>query len=254
MRRATWARAKRLTMKRAVLGLTVVIGLLGHGLLAQETEGPAKPPELPTPKLPVPFGAKRLAPNDDAWLDAKHKQVILDGEICLRQGMLEMFACTRGSKEHESIVTLDTKAYLAHAALLALGAKTGGPAQFDPTYQPASGTEIEVLVEWQGKDGKRHQARAQEWIRDLSTKKAMTHGWVFAGSGFWIDPSSGKRHYQAEGGDFICVSNFPSAMLDLPIKSTQTNEGLLFEALTDRIPPLGTPVRVILRPKLPNAK
>ena len=99
----------------------------------KKTEGPAKPPELPMPKLPVPLGAKRLAPNNDSWLDAKHKQVILDGEICLRQGMLEMFACTRGSKEHESIVTLDTKAYLAHAALLALGAKTGGPAQFNPT-------------------------------------------------------------------------------------------------------------------------
>jgi len=225
----------------------------------QGIEGPAKPPKLPepklpVPKLPVPFGAKRLAPNDDAWLDVKHKQVILDGEVCLRRGMLEMFACIRGSKEHESIVTLDTKAYLAHAALLALGAKTGEPARFTPTYQPASGTEIEVWVEWQEKDGKKRQVQAQEWIRDLSTKKPMTHGWVFAGSGFWTDASTGNRHYEAEGGDFICVSNFPSAMLDLPIKSTQANEGLLFEALTDRIPPVGTPVRVILRPKLPNEK
>ena len=82
----------------------------------------------------------------------------------------------------------------------------------------------------------------------------MTHGWVFAGSGFWTDPQTGQKHYQAEGGDFICVSNFPSAMLDLPIESTQANQGLLFEAFSKRIPPLGTRVRVILRPKVVKKK
>ena len=78
----------------------------------------------------------------------------------------------------------------------------------------------------------------------------MTLNWVFAGSGFWVDERTGKRHYRAEGGDFICVSNFPSAMLDLPIESTQTNSGLMFEAFTENIPPIGTPVTVILEPQL----
>ena len=43
----------------------------------------------------------------------------------------------------------------------------------------------------------------------------------------------GEKYYQADGGDFICVSNFPTALLDLPIASTQTNDSLLFTAATD---------------------
>ena len=176
--------------------------------------------------------------------------MILDGEVCLRRGQLEMFACIRGTKEHESVVSLNTQAFLAHAALLSLGAEAGTPVQFQPMYVPASGTEVEITMHWIDARGKRHKARAQEWIRDLDTKKAMKHPWVFAGSGFWTDPTTGTRYYQAEGGDFICVSNFPSAMLDLPIESTQANEGLLFEAFTERIPPVGTKVRLVLAPKV----
>jgi hypothetical protein len=56
--------------------------------------------------------------------------------------------------------------------------------------------------------------------------------------------------YQADReGDLICVSNFPAAVLDLPIESTSENTELLFEAFTERIPPVGTAVTVILKPK-----
>ncbi len=200
------------------------------------------------PKMADPPDAKRLSAEHDIWIDVKRKQVIIDGEICLRSGQLEMFACLTGTKEHESIVTLNTQAFLAHAALLRLGVEPGTPATYQPEYVPASGPEVDVTVHWIDKEGKPQEAKAQEWIRDVKTEKAMTHKWVFAGSGFWTDPSTGMEHYQAEGGDFICVSNFPSAMLDLPVESTQTNEGLLFEAFTDRIPPLRTKVRIVLEP------
>src|SRR3954452_3764606 len=84
----------------------------------------------------------------------------------------------------------------------------------------------------------------------MRTGKPMTHPFVFAGSGFWVDPDTGKKHYQAEGGDFVCVSNFGTAMLDIPVKSSQSNEELEFSAMTEKIPPLGTPVRLIFKPKL----
>ena len=207
---------------------------------------PAADPEN-APTLGDPPGAKRLSETHDIWIDTKRKQVIIDGEVCLRNGQLEMFACLRGTKEHESIVALNTQAFLAHAALLRLGVEVGAPATFHPTYVPASGGEVEVTVHWIDKEGKRQKAKAQDWVRNVRTKKAMTHPWVFAGSGFWTDPTTGTNHYQAEGGDFICLSNFPSAMLDLPVESTQANEGLLFEAFTERIPPMRTKVRVVLQ-------
>jgi hypothetical protein len=39
-------------------------------------------------------------------------------------------------------------------------------------------------------------------------------------------------------------------MLDLPVESSDTNSELLFDALTDNIPPKGTKVRLVLTPRL----
>lgn len=240
-------RMRKFTWMAALLGAFLVISVKAEDGTADRESGksPAK-----TAALGEPTGAKRLMPAYDAWVDPVRKQVIIDGKVCLRAGQLEMFACPKNSKEHESVVAVNTKAYIIHAALLSVGAKVGRPVQFTPEYVPAAGTEIEITLHWKDEQGKQQSAKAQQWIRDAKTGKAMAHPWVFAGSGFWVDPSDGQKHYQAESGDFICVSNFPSAMLDLPIESTQSNEGLLFEPFTDRIPPIGTPVRLVLKPKV----
>jgi hypothetical protein len=206
--------------------------------------------KAPARQLPEPKNAQRLWPNLPVWLDKTENAVIVDGQISLREGMLEMFACTRNTKEHESIVSANTKARAVHAGLLALGAEPGHPVQFQPKYVAPSGTEIEVLVRWRDERGKEHTTRAQDWVKDIHTKKPMEQQFVFAGSSFWKDPDSGTEHYQAEGGDFVCVSNFPTAMLDIPVKSSQSNQELEFEALTEKIPPLGAPVRLIFKPKL----
>lgn len=206
------------------------------------------------PKLPKPAGATRLSPKYDVWIDPQRGAVLVDGQVSLRRGMLEMFACIRNTKEHESVVTADTQAFLVHAALLRLGAEAGHPAQFVPEFKPPAGTEIEVTVEWRDAEGKEHTARAQDWIRDVKTGKAMTYPFVFAGSRFWTDEETGKQYYQAEGGDFICVSNFGTAALDIPVESSQSNDALEFETFTEQIPPLGTPVRLVLTPVLKKAE
>ena len=180
----------------------------------------------------------------------KGKRVVIDGKVSLRAGALEMFACPRGTKEHESVVAVNSKAINVHAGLLAIGAKPGHPVKFDPDYSPATGTVIHVEVQWKDKEGAIKKARAQEWIKNTKTQKQAESEWVFAGSGIWKDPVSGEQYYHGDGGDFICVSNFPTATLDLTIPSSQANDALLFEVFTDRIPPAGTPVRLILRPEL----
>ena len=109
---------------------------------------------LPPPKLPAPEGATRLSPKYDVWVDAKRGVVLVDGQVSLRRGMLEMFACIRNTKEHESVVTADTQAFLVHAGLLRLGAEPGHPAQFVPEFKPPAGTEIDVSVEWRDEQGK----------------------------------------------------------------------------------------------------
>ena len=196
-----------------------------------------------------PPGMKRLQPDADVWIDPKNKRVVMDGVVCLRAGTLEMLVCLKGTKEHESIIAVDTKAFAVHAALLAVGAKAGTPVRFQPKYQPATGTPVDITLIWKDEKGKEHHARAQDWIRNLRTQKPFDYNWVFAGSGFFED-EEGQKHYMAEGGDFICVSNFPGAMLDVPVESSQGTADLLFEAFTEHIPPRGTKVRLVLTPRL----
>lgn len=204
------------------------------------------PRDLGPPLVDHPENLKKLHPIYPVWIDTDNKQVVIVGEICQTNVPLEMFACPRGTKEHESIVSVPTEAFIVHSALLAIGAKSGKPVQFTPKYSPATGSEIDIIVRWKNEKGDVQSARAQDWIREMKTGKALEQPWVFGGSGFWKDESTGKEYYQAEGGDLICVANFPSAMLDLPIESSDMNADLLFQAFTERIPPRGTPVTLIL--------
>ncbi|GAA4437797.1 YdjY domain-containing protein [Bremerella cremea] len=236
-----------------------------------ETAQPAEP-TVEKENTEQPKGSiRKLMPNMPVWIDTKRKMVIMDGEICLRKGSLEMFACLRGTKEHESIVAVAADAYVVHAALLAVGAKQGKPVQFDPEYKAPSGEVVDVYVQWKDADGKLMTRRAQDWVRDERTQKMMSYDWVFPGSYFWkdvtieavqkareegIDPDTlpGKMVYAAEGGELICVSNFKSSMLDVPVQSTDANNNLWFKAYTENIPAEGTKVRLFLVPNAQKTK
>lgn len=253
-------RAARLTRGHiAVLGVLLT---LAGGTLPASAQAPAddETPASATADTPAPLPALqkpwvRLGQDkNEVWIHPKKKQVAVTGEVCLTKGYLEMFACILGTKEHESVIALRSKAFVIHTALLAVGAKPGTPAQWVPRYQPATGTKVKLEVEWVDADGKVQRTDARKWIRDLKTKKAMAHDWVFGGSLFWVDPETKKKFYRAEGGEVACVSNFPVAMLDLPIKSSQVNEELSFEAFTENIPKRRTPVRLYLLPELDEKK
>jgi len=214
----------------------------------------AKEPDLGPPLVEKADDLQRLDPVKPLWVDQKNGRVVMVGQVCQTDAPLEMFACLKDTKEHESVVTVDVEAFKVHAGLLAIGAEAGHPVQWTPEYAPATGSKIEITVSYKDDQGKVQTARAQEWVYDTATRKALTHDWVFGGSGFWEDEISGTREYKAEGGDFICVANFASAMLDLPIKSSQADSARMFKAFTEHIPPVGTPVTMILTPKLKKAR
>ncbi len=195
----------------------------------------------------APPDATRLSAKERVWVDRKNHRVIVDGYIAVREGQLEMLACPVFTKEHEAVVAVFCKAATVHAGLLAAGASTGKPVQWEPAYTPPTGSEIQIQAEWSDLSGKKQEIDARRWVRQGGQEdKHLQYNWVFAGSGFWEDPETKQRRYLAESGDLICVSNFSTATLDIPVKSTEANSGLLFLAYTQRIPPSGTPVRLIL--------
>ena len=189
---------------------------------------------------------KRLSPREQVWIDPVRREVIVGGRIAIDRGPIEFLACPEGTKEHESIVATRASARLVHAALLAIGLEPGSPVSFDPAYVAATGPRVQVRIRWTKPDGSQDTVDVRSWVRNVQTGRPLDADWVFGGSSFWTDPADGKEYYQADGGDLICVSNFPTATLDLPVESSQSNEALLFEAFTGRVPPPGTDVELIL--------
>jgi hypothetical protein len=246
-------------MKRLVCFtmLVVAVAVFSSGVSAQEPAEPAGKDSVKWPQIKDPTDLRKLVPDADVWFDAKNKQIVLSGKVCQRDALLEMFACPAGTKEHESVIAVNTKAIIVHTALLAVGAKSGTPAHWNrktEKYTTATGDRIDIHIEWLDKDGKKQRAKAQDWIRNLRTKKAMTEHWVFGGSGFHVDETTKIKHYLAESGSLICVSNFPDATLDLPIESSKSNEKLVFAPFTERIPPQGTRVLVYMKPVAEKAE
>jgi hypothetical protein len=212
-------------------------------------EKPAAPRDLGSPLVDNVKGLTRLDPVLPIWLDGQRKQVVFLAETCRADYPLEFFVTFR-DRGYESCLVTDVKPSLVHAGLLAAGAKPGKPVQFDPVYAPPTGTPIQIEVRWKDKDGKLHTAPAQQWIRNVKTRKAMDVNWVFAGSGFGKDPQTQRSVYWGDGGDFIAVLNLPTATLDIPVESSSALESRTYEGFVDNIPPKGTPVTVVLKPVL----
>jgi len=115
-------------------GLVLLTGAVAFSALAADTpKGNAK-----TKKQAAPVGGEPipLNPEGTVLLDKKGKRVLLKTQVALRQGSLELFCCRKGSKEHESILSLDSRAQVVHAGLLALGAKPGTQFSTIPTINP----------------------------------------------------------------------------------------------------------------------
>ncbi|QDT04423.1 hypothetical protein K227x_28140 [Rubripirellula lacrimiformis] len=205
------------------------------------------PDEIAAKAFAPPPGAKSLS-SRNLWVDRKASRVYIDGYVAMNDGPLEMFACPTGTKEHESVVATIAHSAEVHAALLAVGAMPGTTVRFLPRYVPATGQRIRVWVCYRDKQNQFKVVDARNWIRKTGTNDTMSVDWVFAGSGMWKDPSSGREYYRADSGDMICVSNFATAMMDVPVASSAEASELEYSPLTKAIPERGTPVRLVLMP------
>ncbi|HIE97019.1 MAG: YdjY domain-containing protein [Fuerstiella sp.] len=128
--------------------------------------------DAPLPLKPLPKqlqqmlkGCTTLNPPNTVFLDTKRQRVLLHTQVACEDCLLEMLCCTEGTKEHEAVLWLRSRAFVVHAALLALGEKPGKPALFSPEFSPPSGPKIDIFVNWVSKDGKLHRADVRSWLR-----------------------------------------------------------------------------------------
>ena len=254
--------------KRLVLLLPVLTAVA----LAAPSAQPAAEPES---KAEAPAGAE--APTTEFKLpglvvNTQEKSVDVDATICLDEGALEFIACTKDTKEHESVVVVAARPIHIHAALLLLGAKNGNPAMRLPMNEegtqwkdvPPRGDPIDVFLAWKDAEGKMVERPISDFIKrnrdetdpteaaaedEKAEKEKFPHTFLFAGS-ILGDPKQTPREYLADSsGHVISISTFGDEVLCLPAFYSQENEALMWAIDPTHIPERDSKVILRLRPK-----
>ncbi len=253
------------TNPNRLLALAIVLSLFSNLLHADE----ATPKKLSRKPVKLP----------GMVIDFEKRCVDLEATICLDKGFLELIACTKGSKEHESIVAVSARAMHIHTALLLLGANNGHPAMRKSVNEektrwvnaPPRGDPIDVLLVTKNKDGKAIERPISDFIvssrervdevdgavitapnpnkeRGDAKEASLPHKFLFAGSHL-RDNGDGPRQYLADlSGNLISIATFGDELLCLPFHQSQENDALIWQVKPESLPKAGTKVTLRLRP------
>lgn len=233
----------------AVALLTLEVGCNGEG--PRDTPLPPKKTEPAPTVKPGPANTVHVAPNIDLQVQGDTRRVLVKAKVCCREGFLELFLthAAEGNKSHESVLQANVDARRLHEALLLAKAEPGKPFDED-TQSPPEGQVLKVSLMYE-QNGKQHIVPGQSWLRTKSGGP-VNFEWVFAGSEFFQDErdSNAEKLFRAQvaGGLLMTVGNIPGALIDVNIRSARSRADIDFEYYTERIPPAGTPVTIILEP------
>ncbi len=177
------------------------------------------------------------------WPD---REVEVAGVVVLREGMLELFACSPGTREHESIVRISARPTHVYQALGLLGLEPGSPPRWDPEKErgfAATGPKLRLRVRYQH-DGRLHTDGIHKWMWDIMAgAPAPPTQWVFSGS---LRDDRGNLAVDYEG-TVVCVVDFQAGLISLPQSYSDSNEDLWLRPHADRIPPLGSPCVLLIQ-------
>jgi hypothetical protein len=207
-------------------------------------------------------------------INVQERCVDVDSSVCLHRGDLELVACTKGTKEHESIVVIGAKPMHIHLALLLLGANPGSPAtrkQLGDQAErwidvPPSGGPVDVFLVLKGKEGKMVEHPISDFIAPSNRKsddsapadqkaRFPTHTFLFAGSVLYGNGPGPRRYLSDQSGNVISIATFGDELLCLPAIHSQNNDALMWQVNATNLPAVGSNVTLRLRPRiLPAAK
>ncbi len=179
-------------------------------------------------------------------IDWRARQVEADATVVLREGAIEVFACSPGNREYESIVRMDARPLHLFQAMGLIGLTPGHPIRFNPENQsvePAVGDPVEIEIRYTA-EGRIRQEPIENWMRLQNGKRKLEPvPWVFAGS---VPDEAGGVAADTEG-TVIALVDFSTALIAPPERHTDRNEDLWLEPATAQIPPVGTRCVLVLR-------
>lgn len=222
--------------------------VLGAFLLVLTLSGARAETNLPSPPATtnITLTGLRIIPADPPYIEA-------DGAVALREGILEFITVEPRGREYESLLTLTAKPSALQFALLLIGCEPGhDPAAGMPTAtrpQFDKGTRLQIEIQWEA-DGQVQRVPVEQWLRDRKTGRPPERlEWVFNGSFFNRD-ISGNTIFQADAEEaHIALWWNPAIPINVvgDFGIPYQGDNLGFEVFTERVPPTGTPVKLILR-------
>jgi hypothetical protein len=210
-----------------------------------------------------PAGPSVLEPFEGITVRPDVPVVEIEAWSCLEAGWLEQIACAPRTREHETLVVIKAKPSDVHAALLLAGFQHGTPGSWSfqdeaLSFTPPTGDRLEVLVRYE-RDGRTVEEPIRSWIVDAEGRPSFPDtAWVFSGSLFaenpdWMGPG---EHYVADHtGSIIGLVTFGDEVVGFEevFSDQQSVQPLAWQVRIDHVPPVGTPVTVILRRSAPTS-
>ncbi|MEK6674866.1 MAG: YdjY domain-containing protein [Planctomycetota bacterium] len=188
-------------------------------------------------------------------IDWSRKTVEVESAVVLREGPLELFACSPRTREHESIITIQARPLHVFQAMGLVGLEPGQPLRHDrekDTWLPPTGESISIRVRY-GNDGIDFTVPIERWMVDAKTGlPSPALPWVFAGSTMLPDGVLGAD----VEGTVVSVVDFETAIIALTKLHTSANEQLWLKANTTAIPPIKSKCTMLIQrgTRDPNVK
>lgn len=197
-------------------------------------------------KTVPPAQPREFAPG--VRIDWTKRTVEVDARVVLREGLIELFACTPGTREYESIVVVRGSPTHVYQAMGLVGLEAGSPVRYDEKRQrllPPTGQALDILVRYR-KAGAERTVSARRWLMDVEKRRPpKSLPWVFAGSRVLGDGRLGAENE----GTVVCVVDFDTALIAVGAFHTADDAALWLAANTEEIPPIGTPCTLLIRRK-----
>lgn len=241
----------------ALLGMIAVCCL--QPLVAEEKAAVESSEKIPTA---IEERIRAIFPHIS--IDSTERRVDVEAVVCLTNGFLELVACGKDSKEHESLVMVEAKPSHIHAALLLIGAQAGNPAMRKPldkegtrwAHLPPRGQPVKISLVIPKEGGEAVERSISDFIApsedesgfrtDVGTKFPDTY--LFTGS--HAQGEGEERQYLGDfSGHVASIATFGDEVLSLSEVHAQDNGSLAWQIKPDSLPELGTKVILRLRPQ-----